>query len=66
MRGKVKFFNEREGWGFILDNYDTSYFVHISQVEGKRCLYQNQEVEFMPTKNDKGLAAINVKVVKNG
>jgi len=66
IKGKVKIFDSKRGFGFIRDNYDTAYFVHITEVEGQKNLYPKQEVEFTPVKTNKGLAAKNVRVLKNG
>jgi len=62
-KGKVKFFNETKGFGFIIDS-DTSeeYFVHISGLLSET-LIDNDEVEFELVEGKKGLNAINVTVI---
>jgi len=58
--GKVKFFNEAKGFGFIRDNdTDEEYFVHVSGlIEPIR---ENDEVTFDLKEGRKGLNAIDVK-----
>lgn len=59
--GKVTFFNQDKGYGFIKDS-DTSdsYFVHINSVAGGE-IAEGDKVEFELEKGPKGLVAINVK-----
>jgi len=60
--GRVKFFNESKGFGFIKDNEnETEYFVHATGLQDK--IYENDEVSFELTEGKKGLNAINVKVI---
>lgn len=60
MKGKVKFYNENKGFGFIAGEDNKDYFFHVSQIQGSDVLEENDAVEFTPTQNDKGLAAHNV------
>ena len=66
--GKVKWFNNDKGYGFIIkENYD-DIFVHYSQIqdEGFKTLEEGQVVEFELVTGDKGLQAQNVfKITKN-
>ena len=68
MIGKVKWFNNEKGYGFIIkENYD-DIFVHYSQIqdEGFKTLEEGQVVEFELVTGDKGLQAQNVfKITKN-
>ena len=61
-RGKVKWYNEAKGFGFIESNDGKDIFVHrsgiLSAFEG---LTAEQEVEFDIRQGDKGLVAFNVK-----
>ncbi|GEO07162.1 hypothetical protein AAE02nite_48260 [Adhaeribacter aerolatus] len=61
--GRVKFFNDLKGFGFIKDiNSDQDYFVHVSGlIDGIR---DNDEVTFDLLEGKKGLSAINVKLAK--
>lgn len=63
MKGKVKWFNDRKGYGFI-EKEDASgdVFVHHSAIntEGFRTLGEGQEVEFEVIQDQRGEKAINV------
>ncbi|HEC83595.1 MAG TPA: cold-shock protein [Firmicutes bacterium] len=63
-RGKVKWFNEAKGYGFIEQEDGPDVFVHYTAIEeqGFRSLSEGQEVEFEIKQGDKGPQA--VKVVK--
>ena len=61
--GKVKWFNESKGYGFIEpDGGGKDIFVHYSaiQCEGYKTLSEGQKVEFEVTQGDKGPQAENV------
>lgn len=59
--GKVKFFNESKGFGFIVDSDSgKEYFVHISGLIDE--IRENDQVTFELKEGKKGLNAINVKV----
>jgi CspA family cold shock protein len=59
--GKVKFFNETKGFGFIVDNQSgKEYFVHVSGLIDE--VRENDEVVFELKDGKKGLNAVNVKV----
>ena len=64
MKGKLKFFNRTKRFGFITGEDEKEYFVHLSQVDNQRFLFENDEVEFTAAENDRGLAAENVKILK--
>jgi CspA family cold shock protein len=65
-RGKVKWFSDSKGYGFIApDEGGDDIFVHFQaiQAEGFKTLKEGQVVEFEVTKGPKGLQAANVKTV---
>ncbi len=61
-KGRVKWFNERRGYGFIEQADGDDLFVHYSaiQTEGFKTLEEGQEVEFDIVDGPKGLQAANV------
>jgi len=61
-RGKVKWFSNQKGYGFITPESGDDLFVHHSSVQGEgyKTLEEGQEVEFEIEKGDKGEKAINV------
>ncbi len=60
--GKVKFFNEEKGYGFILDAQDkSSVFVHISNLTAP--IKQDDRVTFEIEMGPKGATAVNVELV---
>jgi len=63
MQGKVKFFNETKGFGFIIDNESGSeYFVHVSGIN-ENTLNKDDEVTFEVVEGKKGLNAVEVTLV---
>ena len=64
-RGKVKWFNDAKGYGFIEQEGGEDVFVHFSAIamEGFKTLVEGQLVEFEIRNGDKGLHAANVQRV---
>lgn len=60
--GKVKWFNDEKGWGFIKQGQGPDVFVHYSQIsgDGRRRLVENEDVQFEIKEGPKGLQAVNV------
>lgn len=66
MKGKVKWFNNDKGFGFIEYNDKEDIFVHYSAIltQGFKTLVEGQYVEFDLVRTDKGLQAKNVVEIK--
>ena len=64
-RGKVKWFNDKKGYGFIAQEGGRDVFVHFSNIQGEgyKSLAEGQEVEFEIRETEKGPQAINVMKV---
>jgi Cold shock proteins len=64
-RGVVKWFDNRRGFGFILDSEEKEYFVHYSAVNinsrGYTTLHEHQVVTFLPVDEGKGPKAADVR-----
>ena len=63
--GAVKWFNASKGFGFITRDDGTDVFVHYRSIrgEGRRTLYEGQQVRFDTSEGEKGLQADDVEIV---
>jgi len=63
MQGKVKWFNDKKGYGFITKEDDSDIFVHFSaiEMEGYKTLKADALVEFVVVDGDKGEMAGDVR-----
>ena len=66
LKGKVKWFNNSKGYGFIEYQNQGDIFVHYSSIlsHGYKTLVEGQYVEFELIQTDKGLQAKNVNEIK--
>ncbi|UCD57625.1 MAG: cold-shock protein [Candidatus Hydrogenedentota bacterium] len=64
--GKVKWFNDAKGYGFIETEEGRDVFVHFSAItmEGYKSLSEGQEVEFEIVEGAKGPQAANVSLTQ--
>jgi len=69
MRGKVKFFNQSKGYGFIVGDDGKDYFLHRTNInpsvmiDGRFDLTPSDVVDFEPGKNERGLIAVDLRKV---
>jgi CspA family cold shock protein len=63
VQGKVKWFNQTKGFGFIEYEGGKDLFVHFSEInsDGFKTLAENQNVDFVVGEGDKGPIAKDVK-----
>jgi len=63
--GKVKWFDSKKGFGFILNPQGKDIFVHFTEIQcdGFRMLEEEQLVEYELQEGPKGLLARGVKVL---
>ena len=64
-KGKVKWFNNQKGYGFITPENGNDVFVHYSAIKGDgyKTLEEGQAVEFEIVEGEKGKQAANVMAV---
>lgn len=63
IEGKVKFFNSKKGYGFILGDDEKEYFFHFSQLINVNFIKTDDRVSFIPSKSDRGIQATKVNVI---
>ena len=65
-KGKIKWFDNKKGYGFIAAETGEDVFVHFSAIQGTgyKSLNEGEEVEFEVEKDQKGLKAKNVSKLK--
>lgn len=66
-KGKVKWFNNQKGYGFLVSEDGTEFFVHYSGInttEKFKSLAEDENVVFDVIDTEKGRQAINVTVVE--
>ena len=62
MKGTVKWFNAKKGFGFISDENGNDVFVHFSGIvaDGYKTLEDGQKVTFDLAEGNRGMQAVNV------
>jgi CspA family cold shock protein len=61
MKGKIKWYNARKGFGFVESEDGKDIFVHRSSVPAGVFLNEGDSVEFETEETDKGVKAVNIK-----
>jgi CspA family cold shock protein len=63
--GHVKWFNEKKGFGFIVNDSGEDIFVHYKDIQGTgfKTLHEDDQVSFLIEKGPKGLKAQDVAQV---
>ena len=63
--GHVKWFNEKKGFGFIINEQGEDIFVHYKDIQGAgfKTLHENDSVSYLTDKGPKGLKALEVAMV---
>ena len=60
MKGKIKFFNESKGFGFIAGDDGKEYFVHTTGIAEGTSLSEGDSVTFEVEQGNKGPKAVKV------
>ena len=65
MKGTVKWFNDRKGYGFIEGEDKKDIFVHRNSIPEGTYIDEGDQVEYEVESSEKGPSAINIKKIKN-
>ncbi len=65
IEGRVKWFNEKKGFGFIVNQQGDDIFVHYKDIQGVgfKTLHENDQVTYVLDKGPKGFKAQDVVVI---
>jgi CspA family cold shock protein len=65
MKGKVKWYNARKGYGFVEGEDEKDVFVHNTALPMGTYLDEGDQVEYEIEESDRGPKAVNVKKLEN-
>ena len=65
MKGTVKWFNDRKGYGFIEGEDKKDIFVHRNSIPEGTYIDEGDQVEYEVESSDKGPQAVKIKKIKN-
>lgn len=65
LEGRVKWFHDPKGYGFIVGEDKIEYFAHYTRIngEGRKSLKEAERVSFEPRKEPKGNCAFDIKTL---
>lgn len=63
LKGNVKWYNRKKGYGFIAGDDGQDYFVHYSKLPEGCILKDNDRVEFVGMETPKGFQAQEVEIL---
>ncbi len=66
MEGKVKWFDGKKGYGFIVSEDGQEFFVHFTALPKGLRLRENDKVSFDPVDTERGKQAQNVQLLEKG
>ena len=66
MTGRIKFFSQSKGYGYIIGDEGREYYVTVRDVQGAELPRNGDLVGFEPSSNGRGLTAIKVQIVERG
>ncbi|MDH7507041.1 MAG: cold shock domain-containing protein [Candidatus Thermoplasmatota archaeon] len=63
MKGNIKWYNARKGYGFITGEDDKEVFIHRTEITDGISLNEGDQVQFEVENSNRGLQAKNVKKI---
>ncbi|MDE5413977.1 cold shock domain-containing protein [Alkalihalobacterium chitinilyticum] len=63
MKGRIKYYNELKGFGFIVAEDNNDYFFHVSNLKSLQLPTLGALVEFTGSKNEKGFSAVKIEIM---
>lgn len=66
MKGTIKWFNVKKGYGFIVGEDQKEYFVHYTALPRDKRVHENDSVSFDAVDSERGIQAQNVQILGAG